>query len=358
MFRDCHAIHPEDSVTTGPILHLFGWDKKFVLPFRQLIHTNFAADQHQFVLYGDIEPDLLAASADTLVYPKLLTNFWAMSRIMHQAEKVILHGLFSNHLLYILAMQPWLLAKCYWVIWGGDLYCRVVEPYDWRWRKNEIIRRFVIKRLGHFLTYVPGDYELVRKWYGASGTYHECLMYPSNVFDELPVARKRTSTINIQIGNSADPGNRHFEIFEKLLPFRDGDIAIYAPLSYGDRSYAQSVIAEGINLFGKKFHAKTEVVTVEEYREFLNKMDIAVFNHQRQQGMGNIITLLGLGKKIFLQRDITSWSVFKRYGLIVFDIQCFDLSTLSDKEALYNSRIVAQHFSKSVLIRQWSDILR
>lgn len=34
-----------------------------------------------------------------------------------------------------------------------------------------------------------------------------------------------------------------------------------------------------------------------EYINFLSTIDIAIFNHKRQQGMGNIITLLGMGKK-------------------------------------------------------------
>ena len=37
-----------------------------------------------------------------------------------------------------------------------------------------------------------------------------------------------------------------------------------------------------------------------QYLEFLGKIDIAIFNHRRQQGFGNAITLLGLGKKVYL----------------------------------------------------------
>ena len=34
-----------------------------------------------------------------------------------------------------------------------------------------------------------------------------------------------------------------------------------------------------------------------DYIQFLNQIDIAVFNHNRQQAMGTIRSLLGMGKK-------------------------------------------------------------
>jgi hypothetical protein len=41
--------------------------------------------------------------------------------------------------------------------------------------------------------------------------------------------------LSILLGNSADPSNNHVEALERLLPYRDQDIKIYAPLSYGDQ---------------------------------------------------------------------------------------------------------------------------
>src|SRR5690606_28770612 len=110
-------------------------------------------------------------------------------------------------------------------------------------RIREVSRRFVIQRVGHLVTYIPGDLELARKWYGARGKYHECLMYLSNTIGPQiePVVLQEVAdrgSVNILVGNSADPTNNHIDSLQKLLSFKDHDLKIYAPLSYGDKSHA------------------------------------------------------------------------------------------------------------------------
>ena len=56
------------------------------------------------------------------------------------------------------------------------------------------------------------------------------------------------------MGNSTDTSNCHFEMFDLLLPYKDEDILIYCPLSYGPyTAYGDSVIKRGKELFGEKF---------------------------------------------------------------------------------------------------------
>ena len=104
------------------ILHLFGWDKKFVLPFIDLVHKHFDDGRHKFIIYGSVGSEEVPPSNDIFICTNLLKNSCVVAKKMHNAEKIILHGLFNCHLLYILALQPWLLKKCCWVLWGGDLY--------------------------------------------------------------------------------------------------------------------------------------------------------------------------------------------------------------------------------------------
>ena len=346
-----------EPVRTRMILHIFGWDEKFFLPFRDLIRNNFQIAEHHFVVHGDIGEKLQLACANTSVFPCLIKSIATISIMMRRADKIILHGLFSSHLLYLLTTQPWLLKKCYWVMWGGDLYVHQAEKRDWRWEKNEILRRFVIRRLGNFITHVKGDYELAQRWYGARGRWHECFMYPSNVFKDHPVKPKEGATINILVGNSADPSNNHIEVLDKLRAFRDEDICIYSPLSYGDRGYAMEIYAYGKEVFGDKFVPMLDFKSREEYISLLEKIDIAAFNHQRQQGMGNIITLLGLGKTVYMRNDITSWEMFFDFGIIVRDIEMFSLVRNDEKTQSGNRHFVASFFSKEKLVDQWRRIL-
>ncbi len=345
-------------MSQGTILHLFHWDKKFAPPFRDLIHEHFADGRHKFVVYGEVEPDALPASADTVVYRSLLKNFFSLSRAMHRAEKIILHGLFNVHMIYVLALQPWLLKKCCWVIWGGDLYFHEAKQKDRHWKRYELLRQFVIKRLALVTTTVPGDYLLVRKWYRTKARYIQNLMYSSHICRQvLPCDDKGNDTLVIQIGNSADPSNNHKEIIDKLSILKANNFVVYAPLSYGNKSYGDEVIAYGLSKLGDRFIPLTTFMTFEEYNDYLRRVDIVIFNHMRQQAMGNTIALLSLGKVVWLRSDVTPWSYFNELGLNVYDSKGqLHLCKMPPDKKLLNIELCKNVFSERALVSAWKRV--
>lgn len=342
---------------SNKILHV-GTCDKFIPPFIQLIKESFKFEDHEFMLArGMAEENLIEAPNITLAGKSKLSriNYYKQVAIkMHRADKIIIHSFLDFRLVQILFFSPWLLKKCYWVIWGIDLYSYKLHRDKDYWRKREFFRKPVIKNMGHLVTYIPGDVDLARKWYGAKGEYHECLMYLSNTYKALDAPSIESDTINIQIGNSADSSNNHFEILDKLLPFKNQNIKIYAPLSYGDQAHAKKVIAKGKELFGDKFIALTEFMPFEQYLQFLGSVDIAIFNHERQQAMGNTITLLGLGKTVFIRSDTTQWQFFKDKNIKVYD--SIKLDSIDKKEHLDNILKVKEYFSEETLIKQYSEI--
>jgi hypothetical protein len=333
-----------------------GWDKKFVLPFMEFIHTNFPNGNHHFIVYGNVKESDVPCSPDTDVIPSLIEHALSLFKLLRQSDKIFIHGLFCNHLMYLLAMQPWILKRCYWVMWGGDLYAHDSLAKDWRWRKNEWLRRFIIKRIGHFVTYIKGDYELAKKWYGANGEYHSCFMYQSNLYKGYDVPPKQGSATNVLVGNSADTTNNHAEVFERLRPYATQDIQIYCPLSYGSSKYANQIAKLGKEMFGDKFIPLLEFIPFEKYLELLGQVDIAVFAHRRQQAMGNTITLLGLGKKVFMRDDITSWETLNQLGIHVYSLFNFDLSEQPEEAKRVNEAIVRKYFSELNLHNQINKI--
>lgn len=280
----------------------------------------------------------------------------ALLREMYGARKIILHSLFPVQIVLLLAVQPWLLKKCYWVMWGGDLYHRQFRPRGFKSDVYEAIRAFVIKRMGHFVTYFKGEYDLARLWYGAKGKHHECFTYPSNIYQRRDVKTREHDAIHIQVGNSATDANCHLEVLEKLSVYKDRNIRIFVPLSYGDNEYASKVIAFGNSVFGDKFIPMLDFLPFGEYLRFLSEVDIAIFNHNRQQAIGNIVTLLGMGKKVYMCTDVTSWDALQQLGLHVFDVNHLDLSPLSATQAEENARIVSAYFSEANLTAQLSAI--
>ncbi len=217
--------------------------EKFIPPFISFIRNEFKEDNHEFYTYGNIDSYPYEIKSDTYhSFPqknKLFTFFCRYPPLiikMYQADKIMLHGLFDIFLVVFLFFNPSLLKKCYWFIWGGDLYCYRDKGLG---RVSKIIKEFfrksVIKNIGYLVTYLPGDVYLARKWYGAKGVYIECIMYLSNTYNDSHI---KFSSINksenrglvIQVGNSADPGNNHVSLLNALERFRSRIIKIYLPI--------------------------------------------------------------------------------------------------------------------------------
>lgn len=345
------------------ILHVAGLDK-FIPPFVKLIKEEFEEEKHQFWFTGSVQKYPVEQSESVYVCGggiwRKLAGYAKLVKQLHCARKVMLHGLFNIRVVLVLALCPWVLPKCHWIIWGGDLYQFRKASNTWQSRIKEALRRFVIRRFGHLVTYIEGDVELARQWYGAKGTHHECIMYLSNVVDPKMIMEPGPAFdhdgLNILLGNSADPSNNHIEALERLLPFKDQPFKIYAPLSYGDQSHAKKVISQGKAWFGDKFVPMTDFMPFEQYLEFLTSIDIAIFNHQRQQAMGNTITLLGMGKTVFMRSDVSHWRFLTGLGIKLNDVEKLELCRIAHDEADENARVVCSYFSRETLIKQLANI--
>jgi hypothetical protein len=185
-------------------------------------------------------------------------------------------------------------------------------------------------------------------------------MYLSNIFDENKYKRftpKIRDEILILVGNSADKTNRHEFIFDKLRKFSSDNIKVITPLSYSYRDgYRERIINIGKEIFGEKFYPLTEFLPYDKYLEILFNIDIAIFAHNRQQGMGNLIQLLGLGKKVYLNPETSQWNLLQNLGIKVYDInRDIDLN-INAKELENNKKIVREWFSLENLIKQWQEV--
>lgn len=341
-------------------LHIFP-NEKFTNPYIEFINNNFNENKHLFFIVGKGIGRTINKHQNVKEIKNSFFVFFSLVNEMYKKDKVIIHGLGFPQIVLLLFLQPWLLKKCYWVIWGGDLYSYRKQKTTIKSKVYEMMRGKVIRNMGGLITHIKGDYELAREWYDAKGKYYYSFMYPSNLYKEYDLSnvKKDTEKTYIQVGNSADPSNNHIEVFEKLFPYRDENIEIACPLSYGNKEYAAEVIRKGKEMFGEKFNPLVDFMPFEEYLEFLAKIDIAMFNHKRQQAVGNITTLLGLGKKVYIRDDITTWDFCKSHNLTVFKAN----SKLNDlflilEEAIIKKNIenVKKSFSEQQLKKNWGII--
>lgn len=319
--------------------------EKFIRSYIEFINEHFNIKEHHFFVIGkDYGRYNLDGLPHTTIVDKAASVLTFNARL-YSADKVILHGLWNPKVIRLLNLQPWLVSKCYWMMWGGDFYNYQQEP---------LAKKKLIKRIRHFITFVKGDFEFVQKHYGAHGSLHECVMYPVSFYEDFYEEQKirGNETINILVGNSADPSNNHSEIFKYLQKYKEERIIIYVPLSYGNPIYATEVEALGKSIFGEKLIVLKDIMPLVSYKKFLKTIDIGVFYHNRQQGTGNMIPLIINGSKVFLRPGVTTWQLFTDLGVKVYDMKEFDLVPLSVEEIQKNQESMKHFFSRENYIQR------
>lgn len=348
------------------ILHL-GGASTFMPSFIEMIEDDFEIGDHRFILISGMADNKLKYKPNIYLFNHksilAIKSYYLIVLNILRSDKVILHGLNDPRLMVLLFLLPWVHRKLYWIIWGADLYSKVTDEKTIKWKVLEFFRKPVIKRIGNLVTYIPGDVKNARCWYGAKGKYYECLMYKSNivkteVFERNTVYLHPNTGINILLGNSADPANNHIDALDKLKRYANENIRIYTPLSYGVQEYAKKVMDVGMEYFGEKFIPLNEFMEIEEYWELLSRMNIAVFNHKIQQAMGNTITLLGMGKTIYMRSEVTQYYFLKELGLHVKDISELGLEMIDDEKSESNVQRVKEYFSEKNLKQQLSRIFK
>lgn len=330
------------------ILHVMILEK-FLPPFIDFVDKHFGRGEHKYVfitsekyLFGlTPEHNVEFLHTDEDIFVTLLSY-------MREARKIILHGLWRDKVDQLLVQETEFLRKSYWIMWGGDFY------FPEKHSKN---RHFVIKNVAYLITSASGDVELVRREYSSTGKHISSASYTSNIFDgNLPSGAGSADCSRILIGNSASTTNNHFEIFKRLdLTGHSGNIKIYCPLSYGCKEYAAEVMQAGSEMFGDSFIGMTEFMSYYEYMRFLDGVDIAIFDHERQQAFGNIIQLVGRGKKVFLNKKSSLYHFFDGIDVVLYDSSKFEINLLPENLRKHNYNIILERFSEKSLSNNLSS---
>ena len=350
------------------ILHLFPAEK-FTKDYINRIYQLFNREDHIFIIYGKLKEEYRLneiTEKENVIFTKKLYNLGKrFKELIISSTKVICHSLFFN--LLDLIMLNKVISKSQatlsWFIWGKDLY----EDYDKsksfkgillvKPLMKEIVRKSLIKKVDIFIT--TGDYEVLQKRYKLKTGAKQ--MEAQYTYKLLKVINKeKNEKTNVMVGHSATETCRHIDTFQILKKYA-GKIKVYCPLSYPQNdTYINKVSAIGKNIFGDDFIAMTNFMKYEEYVDFLNSMDIGVFNNNRQQGMGNITNLLYLGKKLYLSEDNTIRKSYCKPEYYIYDCKDIEesdfLIPLNKEQSTNNKNHIINKFSKENFYSEWRKI--
>lgn len=299
-------------------VHLM-FNDKFNKPFVDFLNSNFNSKEHLILCKKvfDQYPFPLGENVIKIDRFKKL-NF-------NKCKKIICHSLFDNELVeYLYNHKKILKEKAYWVIWGGDLYN---APRD---EKNDFVR----KNLKGYLSDFDANYAQIK--YNLSNKQFYCVhaIFPITLkmIKNAKHSYKDCDYIKIQINNSCDKST--LGMLDNLAKFANENIRICTILSYGDMKFKSEIIKKGKEIFGNKFEYIEEYMSPQNFANHLAKNDILILNQNRQQGVGNTIASIALGKKVFIKKEISTFSSLNDFGIKIFDSN--EIANLTFEELIRN----------------------
>ena len=320
--------------------------------FIEFINKHFDINDHYFLIWGwesdkalHINPDDYSnveykGYLETIVYCNI-------------SDKVFVHYL-SDEKAYVINAcgTP---EKFYWIFWGYDFYSKInIQLYE-KFTKDLMISlgddiqynnennqkhiKNAIEQIQYILHYIEEDYYMVKSKYNTDAKmlpffYPNAIDYEKldNVinFEKEELKLKQKYKYVIQVGNSATPTNNHLDIFDILNKKNLNDCCVLTPLSYGFAPYSNTLISLGNELLKDKFIPIESFIQPNDYFYLLSQVDVAIMNNIIHQALGNILALLYLGKKLYINPKSTTYSFLNRLGFKIYSTEDLDNRTLEE----------------------------
>ena len=353
---------------------LFPGFNKYLLPVEDLSQPTRVGWPGVLILKNN-ELDTAEELQDLSQYKRVIVNYHTpfIGHFLNQKRNNLAH------------------SKLIWIIWSGDLYKHSnflkraytpltlsILPLNGKFRalRQNIHHRMLqlfgkpnrytfersFSRFDVVGSFFEKDTQAAREVLGVNAKWIRfAFLSLEELFAEKDLNNKPNLGNKIMVGHSGSPENNHLDVYQKLhqlLP--QSDRIILSPLSYGNPKYLEAVKTKGIEFFGDRFESLEKFIPREVYYNKLSEVSIAIFNHKIQQAFGNILGLIFMGAKVFLNPENPVYIELTRVGIQVFDYSQMkreDLDFPLPKEmVLENRELLRQIFNEEKIRGFYKDI--
>lgn len=360
---------------TKKILH-FADDEKFIQHAYEAFTEQNHVENHFAVFSSDDHLRHIHFPVETLS-----ENFFDKSEnidFLQTYDAIVIHFLHTRY--FKLLGNKSFTKKIFWIGWGGDYYWLIdtlpnFEIYKPLTQKlihevNQlpvlssalrILKRLkrrknaaLLNRIDFFSPVLEVDYQLIKKNYRNFKPKFIRWNY-GNLEDNFikGIENKKVKGNKIIIGNSATATNNHVDIFSLISNFNYKSLEIIIPLNYGDKEYGRLVTDIAKKKF-PKVYILDDFLKYEDYQNILLSCGNVFMGHIRQQAMGNVITLLYLGAKLFFFSESVVFKYLLEKGFVVFTFddllknptfinQYLDIDTVEKQKFIANSLWSRRH---------------
>jgi dTDP-N-acetylfucosamine:lipid II N-acetylfucosaminyltransferase len=345
-----------------------------VQSYIRFVNEEFEKSNHIFIIRDSVDnPAHNLEGVNNILWLPFADkqNRRELFQYLKQADRVYWHNMqWSSFTQLLLLLQPNILKKTMWIAWGGDLYNWKKEDNSLKGFVSNAVKLELRKRVKIFIGIFPPDINYFKSTFRSEAqTFYASYVggLDNPIFKKelnltsLKEKEQSNSCINIQIGHSSTRVLNHIAVLDNLAKFKDENIKIYIPLSYGDKEYGDQVEETAKLLFGDKAICIREIMELETYMDFLSTIDIAIFNTLRQIGLGNVNPLLYMEKKIFMPAGSVMYDYYKSLNIDICDYQQLqkqDFNSFIEPVDMSN----AKHYIKLIAtnkdekIKMWSKV--
>lgn len=297
---------------------------------------------------------------------------------------ILIHLLNPRKINIVRQIQKALPATCnvkiYWIIWGLDLYNKLLAPAGFEIFTSDNVYsglfdksfgafnrigaakeakstvKFIEKSVDYIVTdTTESDYSQLVKYYPqlAAKPWKDFFYYPiDTILGELYYRPLPDNSCKetVMVGNSASRTNNHKYLLALLSQFDLRGKKVVVPLSYSGRArYVNEVVA-----YGKKevegFVPLMKFMPLDEYNRLQSSTAVALFGNLRQEAIGNIMIALYMGAKVFLFESNPVYEWAATHNLKVYPMSALsqvELDTLLPAEdAEHNRSVLRELYSK------------
>ena len=303
-------------------VHVFNsQDFKFIPKLLNAVNSNeqvFKIEDHLFVTPHKKVYDLIKQ------YPNVVLTDLKGAAIVNSfgknADWVIIHS-FSDAVDALLIKRK-IAGRVIWRTWGHDLFRNNEEKFTLKYILK-VIREYLFSRKIEKFYAVAGancidEFNIFlkskcKRFYRLPYTYEEGI---HAYYQSLNIKSNHNGDFRIMIGHSGDQNNNHIEIINRIRPYLKENITIVLVLAYmpGNQDYVQSVIEYAKRMIPDNLEIVDKFIPFREYIDFLNNIDVAIFDSKNSYALGNISILTKLGKTIYLNDGGIIHNAFKKTG--------------------------------------------
>jgi hypothetical protein len=324
------------------------------------------------------------------------TSFKNYIAQLPELKKIIFHPYKVNSFRFLThALKRFPEARIYWVCWSFELYYHskfkkklydrfsltylrkndsfykavkrspkkiVIDSLHFIGLRKDYSRRLISSygKIDYFCSLLPSDFRVFSSLLQKQDTEYLPFSYLS--LNNIVSGLNNSYSIGnkIMIGHSSSPAGNHYEIIEKLGSI-NREFSIFLPLAYGDKHYGKIIKNKAIATF-KNIQVLEEKLEIEAYHQHLTQVGWAIINAKVQQGLGNILALIWIGAKLFLDKNSGTYQDFKTWGIIIFSVQ-EDLikeqllQRLTPAQIENNRKIILERFNEEQVHHYWEPLL-